>query len=102
MRAVVEQGSREARSAYALVTLRAVRLGGQEPDGGREELQQVDDEAHSDEVIPAGRQPTGDVAVDDVLARLDAAVNEPLDAQIEVGELVHRVLQSRLADLGKE
>jgi hypothetical protein len=50
----------------------------------------------------AGRQPTGDDVVDDVLGRLDAVAGEPLDVQIEVGELVHDVLQGRLADLDQE
>ncbi len=48
------------------------------------------------------RQPTGDQAVDDVLGQLDRATHEPLDIQIEVSERVHRVLQARLADLGRE
>ena len=48
------------------------------------------------------RQPTGDEAVDHVLDQLDAVADEPLDSQIQVGEQVHRVLQGRLADLGKE
>ena len=48
------------------------------------------------------RQPTGDDAVDTVLDELDAVADEPLDSQIQVGEQVHRVLQGRLADLGKE
>ncbi len=46
--------------------------------------------------------PTGDAAVDEVLGRLDAVTDQPLDTQIEVGEQVHRVLQGRLVDLGKE
>jgi len=50
----------------------------------------------------AEREPTGDPAVDEVLRQLDAVTNEPLDAQIEVAEQVHRVLQGRLADLGRE
>ena len=50
----------------------------------------------------AARQPTGDDAVDDVLVQFDAVTNEPLDTQIDVGERVQRVLQGRLADLGKE
>jgi len=37
-----------------------------------------------------------------VLGRLDVVTDEPLDTQIEVSEQVHRVLQGRLADLGKE
>jgi hypothetical protein len=52
--------------------------------------------------LEASRQPTGDDAVDDVLAQLDATTDQPLDSQIQVGEQVHRVLQGRLADLGKE
>lgn len=49
----------------------------------------------------AVRQPTGDRAVDEVLGQLDQVSDKPLDAQIEVGERVHQVLQGRLADLGK-
>jgi len=37
-----------------------------------------------------------------VLERLDAVRNGTLDAQIEVGEQVHTVLQGRLAALGQE
>ena len=48
------------------------------------------------------RRPTGDDAVDEVLGQFDAVADEPLDTQIEVGQQVHQVLQSRLADLGKE
>lgn len=54
------------------------------------------------------REPTGDHAVDEVLRELDAVTDElldtqkSLDTQIEVGEKVHRILQGRLADLGKE
>jgi hypothetical protein len=50
----------------------------------------------------AGREPTGDQVVDDVLGRLDQAAGAPLDIQIEVSERVHRVLQGRLADLEQE
>jgi hypothetical protein len=56
----------------------------------------------SDTEPAATRELTGDQAVDDVLGHLDQAANEPLDKQIEVGERVQRVLQSRLADLGQE
>ena len=66
----------------------------------------VDGEKEAEEAtIPspvAVRQPTGDDAVDAVLDELDAVADEPLDSQIQVGEQVHRVLQGRLADLGKE
>lgn len=48
------------------------------------------------------REPTADQGVDDVLGQLDQATHEPLDIQIEVSERVHRVLQARLADLGRE
>ena len=48
------------------------------------------------------RRLTGDDAVDEVLKQLDAVADEPLDAQIEMGEQVHRVLQGRLVDLGNE
>ena len=51
---------------------------------------------------PDARRLTGDHAVDDVLAQLDQAGGEPLDVQIEVAERVQRVLQGRLADLGRE
>jgi hypothetical protein len=52
---------------------------------------------------PGGaRQPTGDPAVDDALAKLDAVSEAPLDTQIEVIEQVHRVLQGRLGDLATE
>jgi len=51
---------------------------------------------------PEPRRPTGDKAVDDVLAQLDAVTDQPLDTQIEMGERVQRVLQSRLVDLGRE
>lgn len=72
-----------------------------------EGLQQMyDGENEAEEVtIPARvavRQTTGDDAVDNALDQLDAAADEPLDSQIQVGEQVHRVLQGRLADLGKE
>ncbi len=46
--------------------------------------------------------PTGDAAVDEVLAQLDTVTEDPLDSQIEAGEEVQRVLQDRLADLGRE
>ena len=48
------------------------------------------------------RRSTGDAAVDAALGELDAVTDEALDTQIEVGERVQRVLQGRLADLGKE
>jgi hypothetical protein len=68
-----------------------------------EGLQQMDGGEHLSGAAPAtARQPTGDEAVDDVLGQLDAVTDEPLDTQIEIGEQVHRVLQGRLADLGKE
>ena len=70
---------------------------------GTENLQQVDDgDGGSLPAAGTARQPTGDGAVDQVLARFDAAADEPLDIQIDAGEQVHRVLLGRLADLGKE
>ncbi len=50
----------------------------------------------------ATRQPSGDQAVDQVLRQLDDVTDANLDEQIEVGERVHAVLQSRLADLAQE
>lgn len=50
----------------------------------------------------ATRPETGDPSVDEVLRQLDRVADESLDTQIEVSEQVHRVLQNRLADLGKE
>jgi len=72
-----------------------------------EGLPHMDDgeEEAEEETLPSRvvvRQPTGDDAVDTVLDELDAVADEPLDSQIQVGEQVHRVLQGRLADLGKE
>ena len=81
---------------------------GNESGADHEGLQQMDDRETEAVIVPAStaleasRQPTGDDAVDDVLAQLDATTDQPLDSQIQVGEQVHRVLQGRLADLGKE
>ncbi len=69
-------------------------------DDGEEEAEEAEEATLPSQVVV--RQPTGDAAVDNVLDVLDAVVNEPLDSQIQVGEQVHRVLQGRLADLGKE
>ena len=65
-------------------------------------LQMAHGEERSDPTQGTARRPTGDDAVDQALGRFDAVTDEPLDTQIEVGEQVLRVLQSRLADLGKE
>ncbi|NMM22885.1 MAG: hypothetical protein HHJ11_05215 [Phycicoccus sp.] len=67
-------------------------------------MNDVDEEADeaTDPARLVERQPTGDDAVDTVLDELDAVADEPLDSQIQAGEQVHRVLQGRLADLGKE
>lgn len=71
-----------------------------------EGLSHMDGEEEAEEVtIPSRavvRQPTGDDAVDTALDELDAVADQQLDSQIQVGEQVHRVLQGRLADLGKE
>jgi hypothetical protein len=50
----------------------------------------------------AGRNPTGDAVVDRALDELDALPGQPLDRHIEVGQQVHRALQARLADIGRE
>jgi hypothetical protein len=79
-------------------------------DGGQDETHVgtggLRQPAEGDEgCVPAretARRPTGDDAVDQVLGQLDAVTDEPLDTQIDVGEQVLRVLQGRLADLGKE
>jgi len=66
--------------------------------------QLTDRDSRQDESVLApgvSRQLTGDDAVDEVLEQFDAVTDEPLDTQIAVGERVHRVLQGRLADLGK-
>jgi hypothetical protein len=68
-------------------------------DGLRQEASREDGSVRSAETA---RQPTGDDAVDQVLGRFEAVTDEPLDTQIDVGEQVLRVLQGRLADLGKE
>lgn len=72
---------------------------------GSEGVRQMDDRESETLTAPAStaaREPTGDEAVDDVLGQLDAAIDEPLDSQIEAGEHVQQVLQARLADLDKE
>jgi hypothetical protein len=48
------------------------------------------------------REPTGDAAVDQALDLLDSVSGESLDRHIEVGQQVHRTLQARLADVGRE
>ena len=48
------------------------------------------------------REPTGDEAVDEALDLLDSVSGESLDRHIEVGQQVHRTLQARLADVGRE
>ena len=48
------------------------------------------------------REPTGDAAVDQALDLLDSVSGESLDRHIEVGQQVHRTLQARLADIGRE
>jgi hypothetical protein len=52
--------------------------------------------------FPTHREPTGDAAVDRALDDLDALPGQPLDRHIEVGQQVHRTLQGRLADIGRE
>ncbi len=48
------------------------------------------------------RNPTGDAVVDRALDDLDALPGQSLDRHIEVGQQVHRTLQARLADIGRE
>jgi len=50
----------------------------------------------------ADRKPTGDAVVDRALDDLDDVSGQPLDRHIEVGQQVHRTLQARLADIGRE
>jgi hypothetical protein len=50
-----------------------------------------------DRVLPPQ---TGDVEIDTVLDELAAALDDPLERHIEVGERVHDVLRGRLGDLG--
>lgn len=76
-------------------------------DQVRGEIQGLTDSSGGEDYRPdpaqgAGREPTGDDAVDEVLRQLDKVAEEPLDTQIEVGEQVHRILKNRLADLGNE
>jgi len=40
--------------------------------------------------------------VDGALDELGTLPGQPLDRHIEVGEQVHRMLQARLADIGRE
>jgi len=40
--------------------------------------------------------------VDGALDELGTLPGQPLDRHIEVGEQVHRTLQARLADIGRE
>jgi len=61
-----------------------------------------DGDAESAAEPDVARGPTGDHAVDDVLGQLDKVTGESLDLQIEVSERVQRVLQGRLADLGRD
>jgi hypothetical protein len=49
-----------------------------------------------------GRITTGDAVVDRALDDLDNVSGQPLDRHIEVGQQVHRTLQARLADIGRE
>jgi hypothetical protein len=72
------------------------------PVGTDRSPQMTDREEGSVPARSVARQPTGDDAVDQVLEQFDAVADEPLDSQIDAGEEVHRVLQGRLADLGKE
>lgn len=70
----------------------------------------MNDAAHPDSVaavssVPASAYPlpplTGDAALDAAMAQLAGAQAEPLGEHIGSGERFHRVLQSRLNDLGR-
>ena len=60
------------------------------------------DECRPTQARASDREPTGDAAVDQALDLLDSVSGESLDRHIEVGQQVHRTLQARLADLGRE
>ena len=61
-----------------------------------------DEQLGGPEAAGAGRRLTGDAVVDRALDDLDALPGQPLDRHIEVGQRVHRTLQARLADIGRE
>jgi hypothetical protein len=72
-------------------------------DGSREPSRTSTDERLSGhQAARASRNPTGDAVVDRALDDLDALPGQPLDRHIEVGQQVHRTLQARLADVGRE
>jgi hypothetical protein len=74
----------------------AAVLGRDEADEGQEP------EPEPTQARASDREPTGDAAVDQALDLLDSLSGESLDRHIEVGQQVHRTLQARLADIGRE
>ena len=79
-------------SGDAAVSARDEAVEGQEPEPEPEPTQ----------ARASDREPTGDAAVDQALDLLDSLSGESLDRHIEVGQQVHRTLQARLADIGRE
>ena len=73
-----------------------------DPDDGARESAQTRPDERIAEHQAAGRNPTGDAIVDRALDDIDALPGQPLDRHIEVGQQVHRTLQARLADIGRE
>ena len=70
---------------------------------GRDEaVERLEPESEPTRARAADREPTGDAAVDQALDLLDSVSGESLDRHIEVGQQVHRTLQARLADIGRE
>lgn len=70
----------------------------------------MDDAAHPDSAAASGSAPasahpspplTGDAALDAAMTELAGAQAEPLGERIGSSERFHRVLQSRLDDLGR-
>lgn len=70
-----------------------------EPDGAAEV--RADREQAAARPGPTGTPPptTGDHAVDEAIRGLDSTAGHDLDARLDSGERVHRVLRDRLSDL---
>lgn len=78
----------------------AAMPGRDEADAGHES--EPESESEPTQARASDREPTGDAAVDQALDLLDSVSGESLDRHIEVGQQVHRTLQARLADIGRE